>query len=385
MCSLASVKALESLSARGLSMVDGEDQDVQQQECSVLRDMYYPVSPENILSASGSMSTLMVEECCSACHDEPHCTAWQWCGDRDGCQLPANSTMDNLEAYTCQLLNVPGFPGDGQPWPRRSERIAPGVILGTPLEISVPMVDGYAVKIGYDLGTQYDFACPGSILGTMCALEGSALNLTTACTQDVRCTAMVYYPLGVDFEGGPIGVLKNVTVTENGLDSDSLRLKPSAALYYISEDGGSNDFKITPDDEPSKGLIIGLSVGLPLVVILAALALYAVLHLRPRRRLRHEAAESAGLEAKSLDGKGLDPSLADGSLNGVAGAGGAPAPGSIQLPPGSAPHSSSPQRRGTALSSRASSVHTPQELRGLAVERLSLEQGPAAFDSGLAA
>ncbi|KFM23989.1 Putative serine/threonine-protein kinase/receptor R831 [Auxenochlorella protothecoides] len=189
--------------------VESQEDALVAQQCIVKQNAYFVLNTQGTtyILSNITAANATVNNCCSACHDNTSCDAWQWCTLHSSCGA-GNTTF---AAGTCLLLSVPGFsayePDDIHMETTDSDS---GLIAGAPFIITSREVPGYTLAIGFDFGSSHDFDCANTIVPGACALRGGLEDVAAACGFTSACTGFAYYPRGMDYTSWAMGILKAV-------------------------------------------------------------------------------------------------------------------------------------------------------------------------------
>lgn len=205
------------------------------QQCIVKQNAYFVLNTQGTtyILSNITAANATVNNCCSACHDNTSCDAWQWCTLHSSCGA-GNTTF---AAGTCLLLSVPGFsayePDDIHMETTDSDS---GLIAGAPFIITSREVPGYTLAIGFDFGSSHDFDCANTIVPGACALRGGLEDVVAACGYTSACTGFAYYPRGMDYTSWAMGILKAVPQRAD-LQQEALVLNPYSAASLAASQG----------------------------------------------------------------------------------------------------------------------------------------------------
>uniref|UniRef100_A0A1D2ACK6 DNA2/NAM7 helicase helicase domain-containing protein n=1 Tax=Auxenochlorella protothecoides TaxID=3075 RepID=A0A1D2ACK6_AUXPR len=209
--------------------VESQEDALVAQQCIVKQNAYFVLNTQGTtyILSNITAANATVNNCCSACHDNTSCDAWQWCTLHSSCGA-GNTTF---AAGTCLLLSVPGFsayePDDIHMETTDSDS---GLIAGAPFIITSREVPGYTLAIGFDFGSSHDFDCANTIVPGACALRGGLEDVAAACGFTSACTGFAYYPRGMDYTSWAMGILKAVPQRAD-LQEEALVLNPYSAAY----------------------------------------------------------------------------------------------------------------------------------------------------------
>ncbi|KAL4434836.1 hypothetical protein ABPG77_005363 [Micractinium sp. CCAP 211/92] len=252
--------------------------------------------------------------CAAACRATSQCNIYLWCPAAEGCSVSVtNSTGDTLPYRHCELAQQPNVL-IGQAHPPEAVEKGPSVTI-TSGQIVPDMnprpLEGFTLHMCLGMFGMYDYECAGTMQPNVCMRQGSLQEAKDQCEQGgVKCMGIRWFPLGRDFLGPNIYMLKGIPDQPTPANFPSVPIDLNLtnwngnSILYIKNMNATQLAAASaylPSAQADGGLSAGAVAGIATGAAVAALALAVgtVLILRRRSRKHVADAEAASKHLKA--------------------------------------------------------------------------------------